>query len=186
MILIMSSKVTGPWATLFAGVVRRDAAKDTTLFRAGDPVQFAHVVDHGRVALQRVLPGGDILTLHVVGAGELVAQASLFAKTYHCDGVCVTDTTVAALPKAKAVAMLTDKGIAISAFATVSRDVQLLRARVEVLRLKRLSSRLDAYLGLFGPPPSGGWANVAEWIGVSAAALYRELARRRRAETRHR
>lgn len=169
-----------PWSALFAGAIRRDVLRGGTLFRAGDPVQFVHFVDRGRVALQRVLPGGDVLTLHVAKAGELVAQASLFAETYHCDGVCLTDTSVGGLPKSKVVTALIDEGRAMDAFAATSHDVQLLRARIEVLRLKRLSCRLDAYLALFGPPPSGGWVNVAEWIGVSSAALYRELARRRR------
>ena len=60
-----------------------------------------------------------------------------------------------------------------------TRETQDLRARVEVLRLRRLSDRLDAWLDLRGPPPPGGWKAVAEAIGVTPTALYRELARRR-------
>ena len=58
--------------------------------------------------------------------------------------------------------------------------MQALRTRVEVMRLKTLRERLDAYLELFGLPPKGSWIVVADWIGVTPEALYREMAKRRR------
>ena len=55
------------------------------------------------------------------------------------------------------------------------------QARLSLLpsRLRKVSDRLDAYLELYAPPDAGGWVHVADWIGVSPPALYRELAKRR-------
>ena len=45
--------------------------------------------------------------------------------------------------------------------------------------MKRVSARLDAWLSLRPLPPKGEWAMLADDLGVTREALYRELARRR-------
>ncbi|WP_051927686.1 hypothetical protein [Ruegeria halocynthiae] len=54
-----------------------------------------------------------------------------------------------------------------------------MRTRIEIMRLRKVTDRLDAYLELYGPPEEGEWVRVADWIGVTHPALYRELAKRR-------
>ncbi|WP_299822829.1 cyclic nucleotide-binding domain-containing protein [uncultured Jannaschia sp.] len=158
-----------PWSEIFGGAPERSFPAGAALFRRGDPVQSLFLVRDGRVALRRALADGGALTLHVSGAGDVVALASLFANATHCDAVCETDACVAA----RAAAAIRDRlgtSPAASALADAAREVQALRARVEVLRLLRLSDRLDAYLDLNGPPKQGEWVRVADWIGVSAPA----------------
>lgn len=166
------------WSEMFDGAPERSLPAGATLFRRDDPVRSLFLVRDGRVALHRALTDGGALTLLVAGAGDVVALASLFAETTHCDAVCETDTRVAVRPTAMIRSQLGTSS-ATAAFAATASEVQALRARVEVLRLRRLSERLDAYLDLHGLPGHGNWVKVAEWIGVSAPALYRELARRR-------
>lgn len=168
-----------PWSTLFANASERRLASGTHLFLRDDPVRSAFLVRSGEVALERVLESGGGLTLHVAGESECVAQASLFAERYHCDGACRTDVTVAVLPKRVLLARLA-KDDTLSALASSAQEVQALRSRVEILRLGGLADKLDAYVALFGQPDRGGWVRVADWIGVTPPALYRELARRRR------
>jgi CRP-like cAMP-binding protein len=120
---------------------------------------------------------GGALTLHVARPGEIVAAASLWAETTHCDALCESDARVAVRPAATVRDRL-GASPAAAALAEAAREIQALRARVEVLRLRRLSDRLDAYLDLHGPPSRGGWVAVADWIGVTPPALYRELGRR--------
>ena len=67
----------------------------------------------------------------------------------------------------------------IKAFERTARELQTLRTRIEIMRLRKVADRLDAYLELYGPPEEGGWVRVADWIGVTPPALYRELAKRR-------
>ena len=168
-----------PWSGLFGGAPERRLRAGVTLFARDEPVHSAFLVRTGEIALERVLENGTGLTLHVAGAGECVAQASLFTERYHCDSVCRSDATLAVLPLAVVLERLKRDG-ALAALASSAREVQGLRARIEVLRLRRIADRLDAYTALHGSPEPGGWVRVADWIGVTPPALYRELGRRRR------
>ena len=165
------------WSPIFAGAPERRMPAGATLFRRGDPVRSLFLLREGRVALRRALADGNALTLHAAVSGEVVAPASLWAKATHCDAFCETDARIAVRPAA-AVRDRLGTSPAATALAEASREIQALRARIEVLRLRRLSDRLDAYLDLHGPPGPGGWVQVADWIGVTPPALYRELARR--------
>ncbi|GIT97167.1 hypothetical protein JANAI62_37900 [Jannaschia pagri] len=70
--------------------------------------------------------------------------------------------------------------LSVRAFERTAKELQTLRARIEIMRLRKVTDRLDAYLELFGPPGEGDWVRVADWIGVTPPALYRDLAKRRR------
>ncbi|MEM7488129.1 MAG: Crp/Fnr family transcriptional regulator [Pseudomonadota bacterium] len=166
------------WSPVFAAAPERRLPAGAALFHRGDPVTHLFHLREGRVALRRALHDGGTLTLHVADPGEVVAAASLWADATHCDAICETDVRLAVQP-IPTVRDWLGTSPATTALADASRDIQALRARVEILRLRRLTDRLDAYLDLHGPPDPGGWVHVADWIGVTAAALYRELGRRR-------
>ena len=171
------------WFHCFDGAPTRKLEDGGTLFRRDDPVEWAFLVREGRVSLRRPLQDGGLLTLHMADAGELVAEASLFADHYHCDAVADTATTVSLLPKAQVLSDLENAAasdrLAIRAFERTAKELQKMRTRIEIMRLRKVSDRLDAYLELYAPPDAGGWVHVADWIGVSPPALYRELAKRR-------
>jgi CRP-like cAMP-binding protein len=61
-------------------------------------------------------------------------------------------------------------------------EVQTARFRSEVVALRTVASRLDAWLAWRGDliPPKGVWKQIADQIGVTPEALYREMAKRRR------
>jgi CRP-like cAMP-binding protein len=112
--------------------------------------------------------------------GMALAEASLFAETYHCDAVARELSVVAAMPRPTfLVALRKSPDAALSLIEAHSKEIQKQRARVEILRLRRVVDRLDAWLNLYGEPAKGEWINVAQAIGVSQPALYRELAKRR-------
>ncbi|PTX55668.1 CRP-like cAMP-binding protein [Litoreibacter ponti] len=171
------------WLQYFDGAPKRTLDAGETLFRRGDQVEWAFLVSDGRLFLQRALQDGGLLTLHTANTGGLVAEASLFADRYHCDAVTDITTTVSMIPKAKLIAHLENVAssdrLSIKAFARTAREVQSLRTRIEIMRRRKVADRLDAYLELFGRPKEGEWVRVADWIGVSPPALYRELAQRR-------
>lgn len=141
------------------------------------------MVREGRILLRRALKDGGLLTLHTANSGDLVAEASLFADRYHCDAVADATTTVAFVHRRKLLARMENDApvqpLAVNAFKETARELQTLRTRIEIMRLRKVADRLDAYLELFGTPDVGAWVNVADWIGASPPALYRELARRR-------
>ena len=175
MISIMSA-----WMNIFEEAPIRELTKGDVLFRRDDPVRSIFFVRSGEIAMERSLADGGHLTLHIAVSGTALAEASLFADDYHCDAVARSDACVAVLPRPtfiKALSQQTDA--AMSLIETHAKTVQAQRARIEILRLRRVSDRLDAWLDLYGEPQKGEWINVADQIGVSPPALYRELAMRR-------
>jgi CRP-like cAMP-binding protein len=62
----------------------------------------------------------------------------------------------------------------------LAREVQATRLRAEILSLRKVAARLDAWLSLHAGklPEKGEWKILATQIGVTPEALYRELARR--------
>jgi CRP-like cAMP-binding protein len=150
------------------------------VFRREDPVQNMYLVQSGTVALERPMTNGVLLTMHVATSGMVLAEASLFAKAYHCDAVARSDTKIFSVSRADFLTAINDRPeAALSLIEAHTKEVQAQRASIEILRLRRVTDKLDAWLDFHGEPSKGEWISVADQIGVSPPALYRELARRR-------
>ena len=154
------------------------------LFRLGDKILSIFLVASGAVRLVRYLPHGLSLTVQLAGEDSVLAEASLFADAYHCDAVAVSATRLFAVPRRCAEeAVMRDPAIARLWAKHLAAEVQRARAQVEIVSLKKVSERLDAWLAFRGDlPPKGHWHRLASEIGVTPEALYREIARRRKAE----
>ena len=63
----------------------------------------------------------------------------------------------------------------------LAQELQRARLRSEILSLKTVAQRLDAWIAWNGgrSPKKGEWRFVANQIGISPEALYREIATRR-------
>jgi CRP-like cAMP-binding protein len=160
----------------------RCLAAGQTLFRSGDVIELLHRVEHGLIALVRPLSHGADLILQRARGGSVIAEASLFAETYHCDAVAIEPAGVRSVPLRSVKLMLGRRAdLAGSLTRHLALEVQRARARAEIVSLKTVSLRLDAWLALNheGMPPRGRWREIAAEIGVSPEALYRELAKRR-------
>ena len=169
------------WQQIFDDAPTRTLQRGDVLFRREDQVRSMYLVRSGEVALERPLKDGTSLTLHIATEGSALAEASLFATSYHCDAVARTVVQIRALPRKDFLATMRDHPDAsLGLIATHAKEVQAQRARIEILRLRRVADRLDAWLELHGEPEKGEWIKVADQIGVSPPALYRELAQRKR------
>ncbi len=177
MISIMSSQI----ASLFLEASARPFDSGATLFRTGDPVTHMFLVRLGSAALVRTLPSGDQAYLKRATDNEVLAEASAYAETYHCDCLALTQCTIAAMPRAAfRNALRSNVDLAEEWAAHLARAVQATRMRSEIRSLRTVSDRLDAWLAECGPmPEKGQWQSVARELSVSPEALYRELARRR-------
>jgi CRP-like cAMP-binding protein len=182
MIAIMS----GTTAELLSKLKGRDAnvAAGKIVFRAGDPIRSLFLVKSGTLRLVRTLPHLQ-LTVQRAGAGAILAEASLFAgfaDRYHCDAVASEYSVLRVVPLREVRAALSeDSPLALALARDLSVEVQRVRAHAEILSLKTVAKRLDAWMALYGDPlPTWGrWLHVASDIGVTPEALYRELALRR-------
>ena len=153
------------------------------LFRLGDEVSVLHLVEDGEAHLVRHRADGGALVLQRALANTVLAEASLFSVRYHCDGVAVTPTRTLAIARPAVRRLLAeDPGFAESWAVHLSRELHATRLRAEILSLRTVRERLDAWIGWHGEvlPGKGTWKTVASEIGTSPEALYRELARRRR------
>jgi CRP-like cAMP-binding protein len=180
MITIMSTPLLARLRRLPA--TRAEIAEGAYLFHAGDPVAALHLVEHGDARLLRHQEDGTALVLQRAGPGAILAEASLFAARYHCDAVAATPLVVRRIPRATLrAALVADADLAEAWAAHLSREVQAARLRAEILSLRGLAARLDAWLAWHGPalPPRGQWRTLAADLAVTPEALYRELARRR-------
>ena len=175
--------------TLFDDLLGSDGhdmavSKGQSLFHVGDEVAALYVVRSGDIHLIRhQADGGTALILQRAGPGSIVAEASLFSQHYHCDAIAATTACVRALPmRALRDRFGHDQAFAEAWAAHLAHEVQSARFRSEVIAMRTVAARLDAWLqwnhGVI--PAKGEWVRIAGQVGVTPEALYRELARRRK------
>jgi CRP-like cAMP-binding protein len=155
---------------------------NSMLFRQGDEVRFMYVVRSGCVHLVRWGENGSSAVMQRAEAPAALAESSVFSSAYHCDGVCMTESTVARAEITKVRTALDDRpDLLLKLTRHLAREVQKTRSRLELLTRRTVAERLDGWLALNDGvlPVRGQWRGVAEDIGVSPEAFYRELQRRR-------
>lgn len=160
----------------------RRLAEGGLLFHRGDRVANLFLVLDGTVELARHHVDGETVVLQRAGRHEILAEASVFSEHYHCDASAAAPSIVLAVPMTAVRAQLAQSPEFSAAWAEyLAHQVQEARLRSEILSLKTVARRLDAWLLSHGRrvPEKGEWKTLAHQIGVSPEALYRELARRK-------
>ena len=160
----------------------RKFASGAHLFRRGDDVSVLHLVVAGEAHLVRHRADGRTLVLQRARPDMVLAEASIFSERYHCDCVAVMPTRTFAVARSAVRTLLTvDPGFAQAWALHLAHELQATRLRAEILSLRTVAERLDAWIAWNGDgvPPRGTWRTVASEIGTSPEALYRELAKRR-------
>lgn len=158
------------------------------LFRQGDKTGNVFAIVAGRIRLARVDRAGHEVVLHVAGAGETVAEASLYSPRYHCDAIASTDAVVRFYPKAAVLAAFAqDPKLAQTFTATLARQVMDLRTRIEQRNIRSARERLRHYLSVNAEADGrhvtlpGTLKDLAAELGLTHEALYRTLAALERA-----
>lgn len=151
------------------------------VFHAGDQVQSMHLIMEGRAELLRHSMTGAKLVLNIAERNDVVAEASAYSQTYHCDCIAKSDVTLRKLDANTFVARLHNSpSLSARWCAKLAYELQSARALSQVRSLKTVQMRLDAWLSLGNKLPTHGEIqDVAHVLGVSREALYREFARRR-------
>ncbi len=181
MIRIMSATLMDHIRSLSTG--RRTFGAGQHLFNQGDEVGSLYLVESGIVHLVRHQPGGNVAVLQRTSSGLVLAEASLFSSVYHCDAVAITELEATSVPTPLIRrALRSNPDFAEDWASYLSHQLQQTRKRAEIANLKTVAARLESWLawndGVL--PSKGEWKALAEDIGVSPEALYRELSKRRR------
>ncbi len=146
-------------------------------------VENLYFVACGLVHLQRAREDGEVVILQRAEKGMILAEASVFSTHYHCSAIALQQSELLVYPMRAVQQQLSEAPEAALAFARhLATQVRIARKRAEILALKTVHERLQAWLiwnhGVL--PAKGRWYHVAEEIGVSKEALYREMAKRRK------
>jgi CRP-like cAMP-binding protein len=176
MIVIMSTRILSTLAARASG--RRRLDKGQQLFARGDPVAALYLVETGSVELVRHQEDGHALILQRANQGSVLAEASIYAERYHCDGIAALSSLLTEIPKPRLLeALRRDTAFAEEWAAYLAAQVQNARMRAELLSRRTVAARLDGWLAWHGGalPARGAWKSLAAEIGVSPEALYREL-----------
>lgn len=170
-------------ASVRAAASDRKLKSGEALFRLGDKTTGFFEVMTGRVRLARVDRSGREVILHVAGAGDTIAEASLFSPAYHCDAIASTEATVRVYPKPAVLAAFEHDPKAARAFtATLARQVMNLRTRIEQRNIRSARERLRHYLSVNADADGrtvllrGTLKDLAAELGLTHEALYRTLA----------
>lgn len=179
MILIMPATIETLLGNL-PGQQRRFRSGEMVFLR-DDPVRHLHLVRSGSIHLLRSQSSGATLILQRAGPIAVLAESSLYSDAYHCDGRAETDAETWAVPIGCARASIAADGEAADAWGRhLAREVQRARLQAEILSMRTVRQRLDAWIAWHGPlPAKGAWLTIALEIGVTPEALYREIGRRR-------
>ncbi|WP_269585426.1 Crp/Fnr family transcriptional regulator [Roseibium sp. Sym1] len=151
------------------------------LFHQGAPVRTLFLVTRGEVQLIRHQEGGAALVLQRAGPGDILAEASVYARAYHCDAIAHVEAGLRGISRGFFLERIRENPDLAAAWAArLAREIQTTRLRSEILSLRTVADRLDAWLAWHGTlPAKGEWNQVARQIAVSPEALYREIGRRR-------
>ena len=177
MIVIMREAIPA----LFDDAKIRTFPTKHVLFRAGDTVRVTYLVQSGQIDLVRHTENGITLILNRVGAGNVLAEASVYSPQYHCDGIATSVVEVKALRVDQFLSRLAASPNTARLWAgNLAHELQKARTLSEIRALKTIATKLDAWLAIHETlPPKGHYQDVAHMLGISREALYRELARRR-------
>lgn len=185
MIAVMSDEIMMSLvATLGPRTMRFE--QGACLFRLGDAVESVHFVQSGSIHLLRHTSNGSAVVVQRASAGSILAEASVFSDTYHCDAVASTAAeTWSVARRALRDKLGANREFSLAWLRYLGKEVQQARLHAEIMSLKTVAARFDVWLAWRGSmPPRGRWHLVAAEIGVSPEALYREMARRKGRESR--
>ncbi len=153
----------------------RNLAKDSYLFREGDPAEGFYVAQKGAINVHRVSPSGKEQVIYVFRAGESFAEAALATpQGYPASARAVEASTVVVVPKAPFLALLTRRpDLALRMLGSMSQHLRVLVGLVEDMTLKDVETRLINWLLKRCPAQATQAADVA--LGTTKRVLAAEL-----------
>lgn len=176
MIVIMSDD----FSPLFDGGFSRTLVRDESLFLTGAPVRTMFLVTKGQVDLSRHTQSGLRILIYRAEAGAILAEASAYSDAYHCDGIAACSAQVRSIALTTFRARLDSSPDWAKAWAArLAHGLQGSRLNAAIRSMRTVEERLEAWLAVGKAlPPKGQWSNLAETLGVTREALYRELSKR--------
>lgn len=152
------------------------------LFRQDGQTPGLPMVLEGRIDLIRWTRSGHCVRIHCARAGEIFAEASLYAEACHCDAVAATPSFVKILSK-RAILGTFDTSPGLLQMFVVQLAGSLVTAR-RLLELRAITPLTERFMARLAElvdqdghlPEHLALTSIAEELGVSPPALYRAIA----------
>lgn len=155
-------------------ITSRDLLAGQMLFRQGDSPDALFFVNAGAVDLIRHTKAGRTVIVFRARTGDTLAEASLFSDQYHCDGIVICDSVIAAVSnKAILRQMASDPSFSAAMVQRLSGQVQSYRRKLELFAIASAKERVLA--GLSDGLLTGTVLEFASELGLSHEATYRAL-----------
>jgi len=160
----------------------RELHRGEELFAQGEPASAIYEVKRGSVRLLRQTIDGRTVVVYTAKAGEMLAEAALFAERYHCSAVAAVASTVRGYSKVAVLAALRRDPEKMESFlAGFARQIHALRFQLEMRNTRSAQARLLLYLELRADPTNkrieleGPLQDIASEVGLTREALYRAV-----------
>ncbi|MDP8937901.1 MAG: Crp/Fnr family transcriptional regulator [Actinomycetota bacterium] len=175
---------------LLAGARRRRFGKGEVLFHEGDPAASLHLVAKGRVAVRIGTPMGDVVTVELVGPGDLLGELALLSAgtTRAATAIAMEATETLSLDRETFRTLRrTDPGVTDVLVELLAERLRRLDARLmEALYVPadtRIVRRLLDLAGIYGDTIPLKQDDVAGLAGTTRATVNRVLRREERSGT---
>lgn len=126
----------------------RSLTKGQILFLEGDQALGFYVLLSGKIRIYKVSPDGKEYTLHVIGPGQMFAEAAIFrGNTFPANCAAIEDSIVTFFPKDRFIGLVTRyPQVSLKMISALSGFVREFNQQVEDLSLKEVSARLASHL----------------------------------------
>lgn len=172
-------------AQLRETVAIRELQPGQVLFQQGDPVSAFFIVETGRVKLVHSLDDEETITIQVAGAGESLAEITLFTETYPCTAVADVRSQLIMYPKLQLLSGFHDyPELAEDFMVRLVRKVQALQVWLGLRDIRAAHDRVMRYLRYLARAESQAviqfnrpLRDVAIELGLTPETLSRALTR---------
>lgn len=140
----------------------RRVAKDTLLYKSGDPATGCYALVYGLVKLSLLGPGGAEKVLRLVGAGETFAESVMFhEKPQPVNALVLSDSQLVFLPAQALFDLIDhDRMFVRALLASLSQRIHTLIADIESYSLSSGTQRIAAFLDSLADPSDPAPARV--------------------------
>lgn len=135
-------------AELNEQAMRKQMAKDSHLFRQGEPADEMFLIKGGRVKLSKILEDGAEITLDIRKAGDFVGE-NMFSDEGHypVNAICLQDTLTCGFTRSQFESLVTENPqFSLQIIKNLSNRISWLTSRVGSLAVTNIEERLYGVL----------------------------------------
>jgi CRP/FNR family transcriptional regulator, anaerobic regulatory protein len=126
---------------------RRKVARDTHLYRVGDPFTNLYAIRLGHFKTHQVNPSGDQQVTGFQMAGELLGMDAISTDRHHCDAIALEDSEVCEIPFSRLEGLFGDMPILLRHFhRMMSQEITREQSVMLLLGNMRAEQRFAAFL----------------------------------------